>query len=310
MRLVTNTLPPSDWIIGRGLLGRSIERQLHRPTFSISIPWSDAARSSDAIAGGAECFFDQSGAAPVRVWWCAGRGVTSTPAAELAAEIDVFRLFLESLRPATPRVSLFLASSVGGAYGGRSDPPFSESTRAVAASPYGEAKLAMEQDVHRWARDTGGRAVIARITNLYGPGQDLDKGQGIVSTILKSHLAQSPSTIYVSLDTLRDYVFVDDCAAIASAAMDRLGSQTPGTVVTKIVGSMDAVSIAAVIGEIRRLRRNVAPVMVGQGNTVGQASDLRVISEVWSDLDSLARTTLPAGIHATFEYMLRQWADR
>lgn len=306
--MITNA-QSTDWIIGRGLLGSSIERHLGRVSYSASVPWSDAELSVRALASAAEQFLAENSGS-VRIWWCAGRGVTSTPRVELESEVAVFQHFLHALRPAASRISLFLASSVGGAYGGRSDPPFTESTPTEAASAYGEAKLAMESSATDWAAGAGGRAMIARITNLYGPGQNLDKSQGIISAILRSHLSQSPSTIYVNLDTLRDYVFVDDCAAVASAAMTRLESQPPGAVVTKIIGSMDAISIAAVIGEIRRLRRNVAPVIVGQGGAAGQASDLRVVSTVWSDLDSLASTTLPAGIHATFEHMRRQWALR
>jgi UDP-glucose 4-epimerase len=302
------TPPATDWVVGRGLLGGALERHLDGKCHYVSIPWSDETRAIRTLSAAAERFFSANSGFPIRVWWCAGRGVTSTPRTELDSEVRVFEHFLEALRPAASRVTLFLASSVGGAYGGRSDPPFSESTPPIAASAYGDAKLAMERAVQLWAGETGGLALIARITNLYGPGQSLDKGQGIISTILRSHLAQAPATIHVNLDTLRDYVFVDDCATVASAAMARLESQPAGTVVTKIIGSMDAVSIAAVIGEVKRLRRNVAPILVGQGHTVGQASDLRVISTVWTDLDCLARTTLPAGIHATFEHMRLQHA--
>lgn len=307
---MTTNHPGTDWIVGRGLLGGAIERKIGGHVHAVSIPWSDEARSIDALTAASERFIASSSPSPVRIWWCAGRGVTSSPREQLDSEVSVFQHFLRCLRTAGPRVSLFLASSVGGAYGGRSDPPFSESTPPAASSAYGEAKLAMEQSVQRWADESGGRAVLARITNLYGPGQNLGKSQGLISALLLSHLARSPSTIYVSLDTLRDYVFVDDCAAIAYAAMTRLSSEPAGSVVTKIIGSMDTISIAAVIGEIRRLRRNVAPIIVGQGNSAGQASDLRVTSTVWPDLDSLARTTLPAGIHATYEHMRRQWALR
>lgn len=306
------TAPPADWIVGRGLLGSALERMLGQPTFRATIPWEDEGRSIEALTAASDAFFQGDRPPGWRIWWSAGRGVTSTAREHLESEVRVFRAFLDAVSKHSPRTdgALFLASSVGGAYGGRADPPYTEMTEARPGSAYGDAKLAMEAALKAWAQSTGGRALVARITNLYGPGQNLAKGQGIISTILRSHLTQSPATIYVSLDTLRDYVYADDCAAIAIAAMDRLLYEPPGTLVTKIIGSMDAVSISAIIAEIKRLRRNVAPIVVGQGHAAGQASDLRVISTVWPDLDALARTTLPAGIHATFQSMLEQWSVR
>lgn len=301
----------TEWVVGRGLLGSAIERVRPSPGFRAIVPWGDDEQARDALAAAAGEFFRDE-PEDWRIYWCAGRGVTSTPRDQLEAEAAVFASFLDSIETHSGgrAGTVFLASSVGGAYGGRSDPPYTEETPPRPGSAYGEAKLAMEASLTRWAVSTGSRALIARITNLYGPGQDLAKGQGLISTILRGHLLQTPATIFVSLDTLRDYVYVDDCALIATTAMDRLAGLEGGTVVTKIIGSMDAVSISAIIGEAKRLRRNAAPIMIGQGTAAGQASDLRVASTVWADLDGLARTTLPAGMHATFAGMLAQWAAR
>ena len=171
-------------------------------------------------------------------------------------------------------------------------------------SAYGETKLAMEKSLTAAASSARFRGFIARITNLYGPGQDLGKGQGLISVIVESYVTGRPVSVYVPLDTLRDYIFVDDCATVVVAAMRRLRQEPPGTVVTKIVGAMDALSIGAILGEISRLRRKPAPLITGQGNATGQASDLRVRSVVWTDLDSLVSTTLPEGLGAIYRAQL------
>lgn len=195
---------------------------------------------------------------------------------------------------------MFLASSVGGAYGGRSDPPFSEKTPPIPASDYGRSKLAAEALLTDWCTATGHRGLVGRITNLYGPGQDLAKGQGLISTVIRSYISQIPTSIWVSLDTLRDYIYVDDCAAIILASMDRLSTMEAGSTTLKIMGSLSAVSIGAILGETRRLLRGRAPITLGGGSVAGHADDLTVHSHVWPDLNDLARTTLPAGIHATY----------
>ena len=63
--------------------------------------------------------------------------------------------------------------------------------------------------------------VIGRIANLYGPGQDPTKAQGLVSQLCRAHLERRPTSIYVSLDTARDYLFVDDAARLVLGATER-----------------------------------------------------------------------------------------
>ena len=72
----------------------------------------------------------------------------------------------------------------------------------------------MESRAHRWAVESGGRVVVGRIANLYGPAQGLEKPQGLISHLIKSHLPRVPISIYVSLDTMRDYIYAADCAEL------------------------------------------------------------------------------------------------
>ncbi|WP_311257718.1 NAD-dependent epimerase/dehydratase family protein [Microbacterium sp. WCS2018Hpa-9] len=300
-------MPTSEWIIGRGLLGSAIISQLEGPVFTTPVTWGDTEQSRQDLSEGLSRFIaDTEGR--WSIYWCAGRGVTSTPREVMLSEAEVFRGFLEDIS-ALPgdvlaRGHIFLASSVGGAYAGSASPPFTEDTVPVPLSAYGETKLSMEQSLREAAERHGFRGFIARITNLYGPGQDLGKGQGLISVIVESYVTGRPVSIYVPLDTLRDYIYVDDCATVIVAGMRRLAAEPSGRVVTKIVGAMDALSIGAIMGEMSRLRRKPVPLVTGQGNSTGQASDLRVRSIVWPELDSLVSTTLPAGLGAIYRAQL------
>jgi UDP-glucose 4-epimerase len=286
------------WVIGRGLLGRSIAAARPDETFWIPVRWDDPVEAVADLRAGMREFSQQPG--ELEIYWCAGKGVTSTSEHLLAQEVGVFE---EALRAATElpapvraRLRVFLASSVGGAYAGASAPPFTESTPVAPLSPYGRAKLTMEA-LLREATDAGGwRSLVGRITNIYGPGQNLAKAQGLISVLMAGQLTGRPVSVYVPLDTLRDYIFESDCAAIIDAGVRRLDVVASGTTVTKIIGTMRAVSIGAILGEIARMRRRHGGVILGGGDSAGQAIDLRVRSEVWPDLDSLARTTLPEGL--------------
>lgn len=55
----------------------------------------------------------------------------------------------------------------------------------------------MERLASAYGETHGWRTVIGRLTNLYGPGQDLSKGQGLISTLVNSAITLQPATIYV-----------------------------------------------------------------------------------------------------------------
>lgn len=300
-------MTPRRWIIGRGLLGSAVDHARADEAFHVRVDWSSPSSAVASLRTGLDRFLT-AGGNDWEIYWSAGRAVTSTPRDIVMSEADVFERFLALVAERSGSMDtagrFFLGSSVGGAYAGSADPPFSESTRPVPLSPYGEAKLRMESALSSMVSGTQHRAFVARVTNLYGPGQDMGKGQGLISVIVEAYVTGRPVSVYVSLDTLRDYIFVDDCARVISAAMDRLRSEPPGTVVTKIVGSMTALSIGAILGEMSRLRRKPVPLTLGQGDARGQALDLRVRSGVWQDLDGLVSTTLPAGLGAVYQAQL------
>lgn len=297
----------TSWVIGRGLLGSAIINQLETQTFVASVNWSDPTASGRDLREALNRFLHDADG-DWSIYWCAGRGVTSTPPEVMASERAVFEDFLDAFRTlpdsVTERGRLFLASSVGGAYAGSIHPPFTEQTLPVPLSHYGETKLGMEGTLRDVASATAMRGFVARITNLYGPGQDLGKGQGLISVIVESYVTGRPVSIYVPLDTLRDYIYVDDCARVIVAGMEKLRTRPAGSVVTKIVGAMDALSIGAIMGEMRRLRRKPVPIVAGQGDATGQAGDLRVRSTVWPELDKLVSTTLPEGLGAIYRAQL------
>jgi UDP-glucose 4-epimerase len=235
------------------------------------------------------------------VLWCAGAGVTATAAPQLHAEVELFAQVLAAIRPQdAPSGVVFLASSVGGLYAGSPSPPFDEGTEPRPLSPYGRAKQAMEEVAQDWAMRMGGRVLVARISNLYGPGQDIAKPQGLITQLLRSHLTRRPLQVYVPLDTTRDYLYVRDSAGRVVAATRRAASMPAGSHVTKVIASQRATTVGAVIGELQRVLRRRPPIILGSSPIAGfQARDLRVLSTIWTDLDAAPTTPFPVGIHHT-----------
>jgi NAD dependent epimerase/dehydratase family len=196
--------------------------------------------------------------------------------------------------------ALFVASSAGGIYAGSAQPPFSEQTPARPISPYGHAKLATEWLAADFSERTGVPVLIGRIANLYGPGQNVDKPQGLVSQLCRAHLTRTPVSIYVPLDTARDYLYVDDAARVIVDGLERVREE--GGRKIKIIASGRTTSVAAIIAELGRVTKRRPQIVLGASpNARYQARDLRLRSAVWPDLDRGARTTLAAGISATLE---------
>lgn len=313
-----------DWVVGRGgLLGSGVERALRvheRPSLTwhpeTRLPWGEPALAP-ALADAAAAFVAQAAATADawRLFWCAGAGVVGSPPAALEAEVSSFSTFLGSLGAALanePRMrdrsgSVFLASSAGGVYGGNPERPLSEAIAARPFSGYGRAKLRQEEALAAWS---GGRprvsTLVGRLSNLYGPGQRLDKPQGLVSHMSRCLIHNVPVHVYVSLDTIRDYLFADDAALRIVRAMARLERESLGGArhVVKIFASERETTIAGIVGVFRRMTRRPLRVISGlHPARAEQPARLQFRSAVWTDAPN-GHTMLREGIARVYRQQL------
>ena len=300
------------WVVGAGgLLGRHVVSKLaarDREVVTAKVHWADPAEALDALERGYADLLDRAAGGPWNIAWCAGAGVVSSSADALEQDAALFTDFARHLAKdpeACSRGAFFLASSAGGVYAGSpSAPPYTEDSEPRPVAPYGWTKLTKEAELTAVARETGMAAFIGRIANLYGPGQNIDKPQGLVSHLCRAHFTGQPLSIYVPLDTLRDYLMVGDCADMVAAGLDGVRDVVAGgdPVIIKILASGRGTSVGALIAETTRvLRKRPRIELVSNANSTLQARDLRLKSLRWPELDRYARTTLPAGIAATAE---------
>jgi UDP-glucose 4-epimerase len=308
---------PLSWVVGAGgLLGSSVVTATSRraPIWSPPAPirWADADIHAQ-LAGAVRQFLAAAGGGPWQVAWCAGSGTTSTSPYQFGQETDLFDTFLRSFELGAERQTrpgaLFVASSAGGVYAGSQGAPFTESSVTAATSPYGRAKLDIENAATEWSRRTAIPVLIGRLANIYGPRQNLAKPQGLISQVCRAHLLGGVTSIYVPLGTMRDYVFAADCGALVSESMMRLRDEAARTGVTvhvKILASQQSVTVGRVLAEIRRIFRRAPRVVYRvSASPQFQAHDLRLRSEVWPELDERSFTPLPAGIKQTVDGLTR-----
>ena len=283
------------WVVGSGgLLGSAVWRELGEHAWRPAAPWrwSDASSLSDDFRSGVSAFAVRVAARPARPWalaWCAGAGVVATSSAALAAEVAAFAQFLRVLGNEASLMArpgaVVLASSAGGVYGGSDASPITESTPPAPISAYGHAKLASEASLAEWARDrTNVSTLVARFSNLYGPEQRLDKPQGLISHMSRSSIYGAPVHVYVSLDTIRDFLFAEDAARGLVLGLRRLADCNVQHV-TKIYASERAVSIAGLVAAFRHIARRRLRIVSGLAPaTALQPRRLQFRSQVWASL--------------------------
>ena len=276
--------------------------------------WDDPVMVRTQLEKSCLAFADEVRDRPWQVAWCAGAGIVGSGSHELKQETNaLFHLLRGLLRSlGSTRMSsgqVFLASSAGGVYAGSAGAPYSERSDERPLAAYGFNKLEQEHLVRRWSGETGTPVLIGRLTNIYGPGQNLSKSQGLVSQVCRRTLAHQPFVLYVPLDTIRDYIYVDDASILIADGLDWLRRGYPADaahpVVLKILASGRGTTIGTVLSEIRRIIKHpVRVVLASSPSARSQAPDLRMTSVVWPELDQRPMTTLSAGIRAVLTDIL------
>jgi UDP-glucose 4-epimerase len=310
------TSEPLIWIVGSGgLLGSHMDSAMRRHLPSarfwkshlLHFSWTDPTRLAGELSQAAAQF-----AATVRAqgnaWiflWCAGKGAMNSPRATLEPEWVAWNRLLDQLATLSNHSPgcIFLASSAGGVYGGSVSELLTEDTLPRPNSEYGTHKLRMEESLRdRTSSLSTCSYVIGRISSLYGPGQDLRKAQGVISHLSCCLIYRYPVSIYVPLDTRRDYLFVDDCADQIAAGLRRMMNERPQKVL-KIFANEQSTSLAQIVGVFFRMAKH-RPLIVSRQASGIQSISLRFRSNVWRDLGDVRKTDLAAGIHLLHEHQL------
>lgn len=308
------------WVIGaNGLLGSAVRRSIRaRSDWSVvdraSLPWADLHALREAARASATDLIRHAEAAGDEwvVIWAGGSVVTSSSSEAVAAELVQFTTVIDEIANAagstTTHGTFFYASSAGGVYAGSASPPFNEQTPVAPLSHYGQFKLDSEAAAEQMLVAAGIPTVAGRISNLYGPGQRLEKPQGLISHLARAQFTPTPVSIYVSLDTLRDYLYVYDCAELILDAVERSRAEhlpdSPVMTVKNLISGR-AITISGLLGIFRGIVKAHPHVMLGSSSSAAlQAFDLRLESVVWPELDRRMFTTLDTGISATLQDVL------
>ncbi len=297
------------WIVGQGgLLGSALARAADSdPTLTVfdadPISWGNAELVAHEFSRLAERFSAEASDEPWGIIWAAGHATVSSSETDTGIELDALNSLCEVVQHNTPagEGSFFLSSSAGGVYAGSSNPPFSVDTEPVPLSAYGRLKLAQEDSARNQLSGIC-PVVIGRMSNLYGPGQDLSKLQGLISALTRAAVTRKPINMFVSLDTIRDYIYVDDAAGqILHVVHDAVRTRSAASNATLILASGQPVSLGYLINLVQNVTRVRVPVALGaHASSTVQSRDLRLTPTRGDWRDQTLSTPISAGVKKVF----------
>jgi GDP-4-dehydro-6-deoxy-D-mannose reductase len=130
---------------------------------------------------------------------------------------------LAAVRASGVNVRLLLVASSGGVYGRQESLPIAESASVQPVDLYSRSKLASEDLARSFALQTGIPTAIARIFNVFGPGQDELHFAGRMAGQVAAILAGKSAPIIRAglLSGTRDFLDVRDVCSALGAVLER-----------------------------------------------------------------------------------------
>lgn len=214
--------------------------------------------------------------------WAAGRTGFGSTSSEVSCELEAFVDVCEWVRDVSRRhdqgeIVFHVVSSAGGLFEGQRFVGLNSVARPLR--PYGILKLEQEGI----ARNVCGEipVMVYRPSSVYG--QAGSKGRlGLITTIISNSKIGIPSRIFGGLDTIRDYIHVDDIGSfIARNTADPLCCSS-----TSLLASGRPASIREVISIIKRV--------VGRPLAIELDTDASNVGDI-----TYRSSALPAGWRAT-----------
>jgi UDP-glucose 4-epimerase len=159
---------------------------------------------ADEVAAAETIFFTAGSSTP--------GASASDPAASLVGSVAPAVTVLELARRGGAR-RVVLASSGGTIYGCPTALPTPETAPLDPISVHGLNAVATERYAQFFADRHLLDVVVARYSNLYGPGQLARRSQGVLAAWGQAILAGEPVVLFGDGSVRRDFVYVDDAAA-------------------------------------------------------------------------------------------------
>ena len=293
-------------VIGKGgLIGSSLERLLQKNKPSNAnpsvIPWDNEPVAINALQNATRQFIQGCGSERWSIVWSAGTGNILSAEDELKSETNYLLAILDSLREFRNHDGvLFFISSAGAMYNPKTSQTIDEESEVDPITPYGRTKLKQEKLVLEFAKNNSFRSIIGRTVSVYGPKQNLNKPQGLISKLCISALTNKELEIFVPISTTRNYLYSGDVAkmiehCLMMAHEDKIEFKNYSLI--KILCNSESSSIASICKatEVVMRKKVLLRLKLSAKNQL-YPPHFNIRSSVLPDLSALSQTTLIAGV--------------
>lgn len=173
------------------------------------------------------------------------------PSIEAEANLLPCLRFLEILGGYKETLLVYLSSG-GAVYGDSVYDVNSENLPLKPLSYYGAGKAAIEKFLLAYQIQTENKILILRPSNLYGPGQSIQEGFGIIPTVYQKVLEGCPVSIWGDGQAIRDYLHINDFMNLCEII---IANRTVPTYRRRIynVGSGQGISLNDLLGMVEEL---------------------------------------------------------
>lgn len=224
-------------VVGGGLIGTEVALELTRNGHSVVVVSRSISPRLATLGAGAGIELVTAEVGTGSALTRAAEGCTaaiclagsSTPA---RAAADPDGALLGSLAPVlatlesaadagVPRA--IIASSGGTVYGSAAPTPTPEDAPLAPSSLHGVNSLAAEAFASFYGRERGLEVSVLRFSNVYGPGAEARRGQGVIAAWTRALALGRPVTLIGPDTARRDFVFSSDAAAAVRLALGAPG---------------------------------------------------------------------------------------
>jgi UDP-glucose 4-epimerase len=225
------------------------------------------------------------------------------PSLDVAENLMPLACFLEALAASVPQRVLFLSSG-GAIYGNPKSLPATEDHPPQPISWHAAGKAAAEIFVETFAQQTGASVAILRPSNVYGPGQGLQAGFGLVRTLLDKARTGEAAEIWGTGQQVRDFLYIDDLVDACARLLD-----TPTAIGVFNAGSGVGITLLDLVRLVEQVSGRPIPVTPHPERGIDVAS-------IWLDCSRLRvatgwqpTTTLAEGLQRTWVGLQREGAE-
>jgi len=297
-------------VIGRGgLIGSSLETSLLKRFGHIQVQqriyWEDPNRALAAISNIIKGFFSEKTDESWVIAWCAGQGSFASKTEDLKNENLYLEAVLEEISLlAIPNGVFFYTSSAGAIYTNPRGNVVDENSPSSASNDYGHHKLDQENIVAQFAQRTKIRSINGRVVSIYGPNQNLQKPQGLISRLCLDALQHKSTDIFVPLGTTRNYLYVTDAAEMIARYIEFVHNQDDDTIdhcITKIFCGAQSYSISSICRTVHTVskRKTLIRSRIDQ-KSLQYPEHFNIRSVVHPELSQFCSTTLISGVSAVY----------